>query len=312
MDSPDRIIWTTEGFHFSRKYSRELAQLFSPTTALTLSCGELGTRIPVLASRAATEVSSNRTVGEFLEAAYSYLNAGYRAEYIYKNTIARKILLGRHSIATTRMFTEFRVEQSKADVVLVNGTTTAYEIKTELDSLERLNVQLAAYCRVFDRVFVVTCESLASRAAEMAPQRVGILILTSRGSLRTERDAASNLGLLSLGSMFDTMRKTEYTRLIEDAFGSVPDVPNSLMHRECRNRFKSLGTSEAHRRFIHVLKERDRKYVQPELVRESPSSLAAMCLTTAMTEPQARTFIRTLHVPVLVSERRASSWIEPT
>jgi hypothetical protein len=299
IDNPSS--WTAQGFRFGREYNRELAAMFSASTALTLTSGELGKKIPALASKAAQDVRAECNVGQFFEAAYNHLRSQYRAEYIYKNTIARNILIGRHSAATTRMFTEFRVEQSKADVVLVNGTTTVYEIKTELDSLDRLSVQLDTYCRVFEKVFVVTHESIASRAAAMSPRSVGVLVLTDRGSLRTNRDATSNLSRLSLAAMFDTMRKIEYTSVIEDVFGSVPDVPNALIHRECKRKFMSLDKSEAHCRLVQVLKSRDRKYLQARLVQVVPSSLTSLCLTTGLTEDQATSFVSALHRPLMVA-----------
>ena len=87
----------------------------------------------------------NITLKELFEKAYKKLLKTYRNEYVFKNAIAKKILLGRHSINSSILFTEFRVETSKADVVIFNGTTHVYEIKTELDTTERLENQIANY-----------------------------------------------------------------------------------------------------------------------------------------------------------------------
>lgn len=102
-----------------------------------------------------TEVCSNSLLlnnidmdlpfAEFLNRVYSFLFKNYRNEYIYKNVIVNKILLGKHSLKTSQMLTEFRVGKCKADVVVLNCTSTVYEIKSELDSFNRLGKQLGVY-----------------------------------------------------------------------------------------------------------------------------------------------------------------------
>ena len=80
-----------------------------------------------------------------------------RNEYYYKITLLNKLLLGIHSVNTTTALTEFPIAKSKADFVLINGKAVVYEIKTELDNLERLESQISDYYKAFDHVAVVTC-----------------------------------------------------------------------------------------------------------------------------------------------------------
>ncbi|PKG80047.1 hypothetical protein CXF80_18020 [Shewanella sp. Actino-trap-3] len=79
---------------------------------------------------------------------YATLDKHYRYEYFYKNTIANNRLLGRHSLRTAAMITEFRVGRNIADCVIFNGSSTCYEIKTEFDSLSRLDAQLDSYLQI--------------------------------------------------------------------------------------------------------------------------------------------------------------------
>src|SRR5215216_2008453 len=82
-------------------------------------------------------------VGEVFEAAFQILKqSGLRDEYIYKAALTHRVLMGRHSLRTACMLSEFRVGRSKADIVILNGTTTVYEIKSERDSLSRLERQI--------------------------------------------------------------------------------------------------------------------------------------------------------------------------
>ena len=95
---------------------------------------------------------------ELISEIYCELKNNYRNEYFYKNTLLNKLLLGVHSVNTTTALTEMAIAKSKADFVLINGKAVVYEIKTELDNLERLGSQIDDYYKAFDHVAVVTYE----------------------------------------------------------------------------------------------------------------------------------------------------------
>src|SRR3546814_5194136 len=74
------------------------------------------------------------TVGDTFDSAFDILKvAGHRDEYIYRAAISHKVLMGTHSLRTASMLNEFRAGSCKADLVILNGTATVYEIKSERD-----------------------------------------------------------------------------------------------------------------------------------------------------------------------------------
>jgi hypothetical protein len=81
-------------------------------------------------------IRKGSSVRNAISVAYRHLNEHYRSEYYYKNTIANKLLIERHDLNQTTLINEFRIGGSIADLVMVNGVNTVYEIKTELDSPE--------------------------------------------------------------------------------------------------------------------------------------------------------------------------------
>ena len=94
----------------------------------------------VKSSRLMDSLSEVKLVSGFFEEAFSLLKReGFRHEYIYKAALTHKVLLGTHSLQTASMLTEFRVGECKADVAILNGTATVYELKSERDSLKRLD-----------------------------------------------------------------------------------------------------------------------------------------------------------------------------
>lgn len=117
---------------------------------------------------------------------YCELKNNYRNEYFYKNTLLNKLLLGVHSINTTTALTEVPIAKSKADFVLINGKAVVYEIKTELDNLERLSSQIDDYYKAFDHVAVVTFEKnllQLQKVLDSIDKPVGIYVLRKNGKL---------------------------------------------------------------------------------------------------------------------------------
>jgi hypothetical protein len=148
-------------------------------------------RAPMLArlarqSRLIDAVPAKQPVSGLFNMAFSLLKReGLRHKYIYKAALIEKILLGRHSLQTASILNEFRVGDCKADIAILNGTATVYEVKSERDSLSRLERQVAAYAKVFARVYVVAAENHISGVIASVPKDVGILRLNGRHQIST-------------------------------------------------------------------------------------------------------------------------------
>ncbi len=140
-------------------------------------------------------LKKNLTYSEVFDSLYNVLKNNYKCEYIYLNEIFLQELLKEHEINPT-IITEFNVNSSKADLVIVNGTTTVYEIKTELDTLNRLEKQLLDYIKVFERVYIITYEKNVDEIKKFLKikfslKKVGIKILKNNGDLETIKKSGS-------------------------------------------------------------------------------------------------------------------------
>jgi uncharacterized protein (UPF0305 family) len=179
-------------------------------------------------------INPGMKVKNVIENAYGYLSKNYRNEYVYKNTLLNNILLGRHSIKTATMLNEFKVANSIADTVIINGTSTVYEIKTELDSPDKLQKQIEDYKKVFSKIFLVTHHSLSSRYLSLIQHNaVGLLSLSGRFNLTTVKEAEDDFSCLDNDTMIKSLRKEEYSSIIKLFTGSVPSVPNIRFFTEC-------------------------------------------------------------------------------
>ncbi len=211
---------------------------------------------------------------------YDYLLSDYRCEYIYKNFITRKLLLGRHSLNTSTLINEFRVSNSLADIVLVNGHSTVYEIKTELDSPDRLDSQLRDYQRAFSNICLVVHHSQANKYADLLSNTpFGVLALTSRKQLSTIKTVETDVSRLNVTTMFKCLRKQEYSNIIKKAFGYEPAVPNMFFFRECLKMAQKIPPVEFKFLFDYELRKRKPKHKVGFMSSQIPECLCNICLS---------------------------------
>ncbi|WP_350293202.1 sce7726 family protein [uncultured Croceitalea sp.] len=92
-----------------------------------------------------TTVTDSTTNLDAINFIYKSLLKNYKNEYVYKNILTNKLLLKKYSLRKTIALNEFNIGKSIADFVLLNGEARVYEIKTELDNLEKLDKQVLDY-----------------------------------------------------------------------------------------------------------------------------------------------------------------------
>lgn len=204
---------------------------------------------------------------------------GVRDEYVYKSALVRRILLGKHSLRTASVLNEFRVGECKADLAILNGTSTVYEVKSERDSLVRLARQVRAYSEVFASVYVVTAETHLDGVIDTIPDCVGIMQLNRKFQVSIVREAINLPERTCPAAIFDSIR-TEEARLILSQLGFlVPDVPNTELSSMLRNEFIKLSPRQAHDSMVSVLKRTRNQIRLSDLLEALPHSLHTAALS---------------------------------
>ena len=196
---------------------------------------------------------------ELISEIYCELKYAYRNEYFYKNTLLNKLLLGVHSVNTTTALTEMAIAKSKADFILINGKAIVYEIKTELDNLERLSSQIDDYYKAFDHVAVVTYEknlSQLQKVLESIDKPVGIYILRRNGKLGTIRKPQRYTSDLDREVIFKLLRKSEYEEIIAQRYGYLPEVTQFRYYSACKKMFLQIPVEESYLLVLRILKKR--------------------------------------------------------
>ncbi|HEG9621182.1 TPA: sce7726 family protein, partial [Staphylococcus aureus] len=199
----------------------------------------------------------NINVIQKMKSLYNYLKKSYRNEYFYKNTMLNKLLLGRHSVNTTTALSEMPIGKSIADFILLNGKGVVYEIKTELDKLDRLDNQINDYYEVFNYVVVITNDKHLNKVmARYKDTTVGILVLTSRNTLSEVQKPKENNSLLNSKAMYNFLRKEERKRVIAQNHMDVPTYNDFTEYDVLFDVFKEIPMTKLHNNMISELKKR--------------------------------------------------------
>lgn len=265
-----------------------LTRMFSATVVREL--GRAG-ESPLLArlltqTGLAHDLHPGATLGDAYDHAFMQLSAlGNRDEYVYRSAITQKILLGQHNLRTASLLSEARVGSSKADLVVLNGTATAYEIKSERDSLARLASQVSSYQEVFAAVNVVTSPSHAARVLALVPSEVGVLVLSRRFTLQTERAAVVDPSRTNPSAVLDLLRAGEAISILRELGVQEPQVPNTKLRTTLTELFATLEPAALHRQMVVTLKRTRSQHAAAEVIHSIPISLRAAILALKLGRP---------------------------
>lgn len=248
---------------------------------------------------------SQATVSDAFDSAFALLKvAGQRDEYVYRAAISHKILMGRHSLRTTSMLNEFRAGSCKADLVILNGTATVYEIKSERDSLARLANQVENYKRVFAKVNVIASDDHVDGILDTVPDDVGVMCLSKRYQITTVREAVDCPERICPLTVFESLRAAEALAILKALGVSAPQVPNTQRHASLRVLFADLDPATLHVEMVRTLKQTRNLAPLDDLVRELPVSLQAAALSIPVRRTDHSRLVEAVQTPM----RAAMAW----
>lgn len=245
------------------------------------------------------EVAARSTVSSAFDAAFAELRkAGARDEYVYRAALTHNILLGRHSLNTASMLTEFRAGECKADLAILNGTGTVYEIKSERDSLARLVNQVANYRKVFAKVYVIAGEAHVQDVMDITPVDVGVLSLVRWDRIQTVREAVERPDLVCPVTIFESLRVAEARAILRHLQVPVPDVPNTMLWAAMRQEFAKLAPTDVHREMVRTLKRTRNLASLSELVDQLPASLQPAALSIQVRRADHERLLEAVRTPL--------------
>ena len=226
------------------------------------------------------ELPADANISTCFDRAFSILKKkDNRHEYVYKSALAQKVLLGIHNLETASMLTEFRAYKSKADVVILNGTSSVYEIKSERDKTNRLEAQIKSYSKIFDKINVIVGEKHVESIFSMIPDYVGVQVLSSRFQVSQKREAGSNIENVDTSVIFDSLRRNEIQNILNFEGYEIPNLPNTKIHSYLKNIFSQLTPIQAHTGMVRELKKSRNSRPLKSFLTNMPNSLKAAAIS---------------------------------
>lgn len=147
---------------------------------------------------------------------------------------------------------EMNVHPSRTDLCKINGHSTVYEIKTDLDSIARLDKQINDYSSVFEEIFLICSQQRYALVTDKLPAHVGVY------TYRMNRNGKINFVLkkkAQRNNCLDAKRqlKSLTTQELMRTFSSVKSSDKSSIIESILN---SYSANEIHERFKTCLKLR--------------------------------------------------------
>lgn len=211
-----------------------------------------------------------------LKKVYNSFIKYYPFEYVYKNELLKYILkIEKYKNEYLSVITEIRVGDAKADFVFINGCSEVFEIKTPLDTLNRLSKQLNMYFKVFDKVSLLIDKKYIDILKELDCYKyLGIFLLENKKIIQI-KEAKLNTHKLDYILAFNILRKEEVINVIKYEFNKnisyLPNIELSLIAREL---FNKIDEDKARGYIREELKKRN--YINRSKIKKYPSSLSLM------------------------------------
>lgn len=240
------------------------------------------------------------TIGDAFDWAFSRLQSAMpRDAYIFQSMFTQKVLAQPNALRGTTFLHEFRAGFCKADLVVLDTTSTAVEIKSERDSRARLASQIENYRKVFAKVIVIAGEMSAQKILQEVPDEVGLLILTRDGShLIPIREAVETTDFIRPQAVLEAIRTSEAIAILGEMGIPAPLTPNTQQRAALVGSFTGLEPKSLHAAMVKTLKTTRSQAGHMDLVAQMPVSLQAMTLAVAIPRRKHSNLLKALSTPL--------------
>ncbi len=220
----------------------------------------------------------NITFEVYLKLIYGQMISHYCNEYIYKNSLTNQLLIEKYGLETTTLLSEFRIGKSISDMILINGEVKLFEIKTDLDNFNRLEIQLNEYKKAVEKIYIVTSSKYVEIIkSNYSNSNYGIIELTETMQLRIHKEANSDKSNFSYETIFKLLRKDDYLQLVQDEFNFTPNVPNTVIFKECFDLCRQIEITKLQKAVFLKLKKRKISHTELLMKEEIPKELKFLC-----------------------------------
>ena len=236
------------------------------------------------------------TYSDLLKKSYSVISKYYRCEYVYKNELI-KLLLKKYGTRNSVYFNEFRVGNSIADMVMFNGESKAFEIKTEYDTPRRLDKQMDDYKRFFDKCYIIVPEDKVDEYRDILESTTGIIAMSRNNGriiLKEIRHAEQN-ERFEFEALMSCLRTEEYKNIVLSLGESLEGIAGYDMYKYCYQVISKANPNELRELFLREIKKLKNNTA---LLRKYPMSIRQMMLSLNLPQDKANKLLEQLNINI--------------
>lgn len=236
------------------------------------------------------------TYMEFINKSYSIIASRYRCEYVYKNELI-KLLLKKYRTSDTVYFNEFKVGNSIADIVLFNGESKAFEIKTEYDTCRRLDKQIEDYKRLFDKCYIVIPDDRYEDYINYVESTTGIITMSrcNRRLILQEVRPASINKYINPEALMRCLRTDEYKNIVISLGTSLDGIAGYDIYKYCYSIISHADSDKLRSYFLREVKKRKNNTA---LLHKYPMSIRQMMLCLNLSKDKATKLLNQLNINI--------------
>ena len=217
------------------------------------------------------------TYGDAIKYFYKCLKNEHQNEYYYKNKLLNHLLIDKKKLHLYSALTELPIMNSKADFIVMDEKNqgTVYEIKTDLDTLQRLERQLTDYYKAFNYIYIVVGKHHVEELENILKDTsVGIIELTDNGEFVYKKKACFNNKYISFDALFRLLRKKEYESIILKYFGKLPQTTDFVYYQTCYRLLETMDINVFKSEVHSLLRNRNLIKNSEEYFKNVPKELS--------------------------------------
>ncbi len=143
----------------------------------------------------------------------------------------------------------------RADLVLINkNSITAFEIKSEADSLVRLTGQVEKYLLYFDKVIVVTTNKHIEKIIKSVPQQVGVWQFNKDNIIKKNRGKKESIP--EKNNYLDFLKVNELKKLAKNSGLILKNNSKTKIKEELKSSLNKASINNIKNFTIEMLKNR--------------------------------------------------------
>lgn len=241
------------------------------------------------------EKYKGQTYLSLLRNTYKILQDNYPNEYILKNELLNKWAKTELGEKNSYIFNELRIGKARADLVMFNGVSKVFEIKTIFDDDTRLQHQLEQYKKIFNEVYIVVPKENLIKYLDVG-KGIGVISYDIHSKTFLLEIMAERIYNIDINVLMEVLHTKEYLKICEAVYDELPEMNAFNQFEICKNLISRIPSHKLNNFFLDVMKERN---INNEFFNIVNNEFNQICLALNLTRTERDKLIEGLRTKIV-------------